>query len=171
MSTDKIITDFKKVFRPKKTFWNKLGSYVKDWIRQDMIAGFCQAYTANMKYLSAQYVKYKRNFMNRFTTDKRGTAGTKLKAYSGRSVRSNNTDKVNMYLTGETIEGLTWLPQEDHTLMQYKTNIEGIKGNAALGRHIATLTKENQEQAKKLIREEILKAMREYASKKEVIKI
>jgi len=58
----------------------------------------------NSPYKSEQYVKYKNNYMNRFTTMngpiRKHQAGTKLKSLRGQSVISNETTRKNYILTG-----------------------------------------------------------------------
>ena len=165
-----------RVLKLKKTFWEQLSVYIKKWILQDMIKGVCQAYTGGTGYLSATYLKYKANYMKRFTTRtyKKGTkhisagttttAGTKLKAYEGISIRSNNTSQVNMLLTGQTIEGLEYKSSTDTSLkMSYKDKDEKkIIGNEDLGRFITTLNEENQTKAVKMIEDELMKNIKNW---------
>ena len=56
-------------------------------------------------YKSESYKKYKRNYMKRFT-DRTGAKGTKLKAYAGQSIVSNETGIKNYTLTGQMFKGL-----------------------------------------------------------------
>lgn len=161
--------NMQRIIQIKRPFWEDLAIKIKLWILEDMIAGFCQAYTGASSYLSAKYVKYKNNYMNRFTTRhyKDGTVtnkGTKLKAYSGQSVKSNKTQKVNMYLTGQTIDGLEYKRSTPTSLtMSYKEKDEmKIKGNEDLGRHITTLTDANQDKVLMRIEDELEKNIKEF---------
>ena len=79
----------------------KLGLAEKRWIRDDALKGISQGLVATKfgSYTSEAYKKYKANYMKRFT-DRTGAKGTKLKAYQGQAVVSNETGFVNETLTG-----------------------------------------------------------------------
>lgn len=165
-----------RILKIQKPFWLKLSVEIKKWILQDMIKGVCQAYSGGTGYLSATYVKYKANFMKRFTTRtyKKGTkniaagttttAGTNLKAYSGVSIRSNNVKQVNMYLTGQTIEGLEYAGSTDTSVkLSYKTKDEKkIIHNEELGRFITTLNEVNREKTIKMLEDELAKNIKNW---------
>lgn len=183
------------VFKPGKSvlqlsgeFFDKLGVYVKKWVKRDMEMGKCQRYEGGgSKYKSVTYKKYKSNFMNRLGTGessgkkltksgklKNLVKGTKIKAYEGRQVRSNITTQVNMMLTGETINGLRHLPvpTQDHVLMMYQgKDSDKILGNEVLGRYITTLSEENQKKVNEMIEIAINKQWLEFCRTKTVINV
>lgn len=109
-------------------------------------------------FYNRTYAKYKQNYMNRFTD------GKKLKAYSGRSVRSNNTKSVNMYLTGQTIDGFSYKGSNNHsmTVGYQDKDADKIIGNEALGRFITTLSEENQTKTLKVIEDEFEKNIKDF---------
>ena len=74
-------------------------------IRRDALKGIDQSpNSASMgQYKSEQYKKYKNNYMKRFT-DRTGAKGTHLKAYTGQSVKNNQTGFKNYYLTGRMLD-------------------------------------------------------------------
>lgn len=60
-----------KIFdKLNSTFWKELGTYIAKWVREDMSKGVFQNGKSNLRYLSRQYVNYKRNDMRRFTVGK-----------------------------------------------------------------------------------------------------
>lgn len=122
----------------KKTIWMKAPNLVQKLIRKDMIAGKVQG--KQRKYKSKSYKKYKANNMRRFTDGKR------LKSYVGVSIRSANIGDVNMYLTGQTIDGLhTHSIQKDGATLSYASkDANKVLGNENLGSDIRTLNDKNQ---------------------------
>jgi hypothetical protein len=92
------------------------------------------------------------------------TAGTKLWSYRGQSVKSNKTEKVNMLLTGQTINGLEYKTSTDTSLtLSYKEkDAKKIEGNEALGRIITTLNEDNENKALRMIGDELEKNIKEF---------
>ena len=119
----------------------------------------------------SSYTDYKRNYMNRFTTRnfgaknkwiakgdaggwmKRrnaayvGVQGTKIKAYTGQSVISNEVGFVNLTLTGRMFSGMRVQNAKVNEVEVSFANIdrEKVIGAEDLGRHIVGLNRENRE--------------------------
>lgn len=167
--------DWKKIFAFDTKFSKKLAVRIRKWVKADMIKGQIQGKPS--KYKSKQYIKYKSNFMNRFTTREIGgvtkAKGTKLKAYEGVSVRSNITSSVNMYLTGQLIDGLRYGGNDRKALtMTYNPkDKDKIVGNEKLGRDIRTLNVANQKKVKVQIIKQFDKNKRKFLKKNIVINI
>lgn len=82
-------------------FWKNLGDKkIKTAVQRDMENGLMQNGKSSIPYKSTQYKKYKSNDMRRFTD------GGRLKSMYGLPIESNETDYVNMTLTGHTKRGL-----------------------------------------------------------------
>lgn len=60
--------DMKQILTIRKSFWQKLGEAVRDWIEEDMDNGILQ--NGVHHYVSMTYKKYKANYMRRFTKNK-----------------------------------------------------------------------------------------------------
>ena len=152
----------------KLVFWSKpfaiqLSRKIKKWVLLDMRKGILQG--AQDTYKSKQYVKYKNNYMKRFTTRtyKKGTKhispgtikrkGTKVLPYEGVSIKSNWTKSVNMMLTGQLIAGLKYLKSDKVSLwMTYNPNDgDKIKNNEAMFRNVRGLNSKNIRKVKKAI--------------------
>lgn len=138
-------------------FWEKIGERMAFLIAEDAENGIMQNGTRYHKYRSTQYMRYKNNYMNRFTKGGKKakynsktlrTIGTKLKNYTGAQVISNTTTYVNMILTGELFRGLKTnkVVIEDGVKIFYDSNDSGkVLGNRDLGRDVWGLRKENQD--------------------------
>lgn len=152
-----------KILILKAPFWKQLAVFVKKWILQDMMRGKLQLLTGKGFY-NKQYAKYKQNFMNRFTNRGGKTAGTKLNSYAGQSVRSNKVGSVNMYLTGQTIDGFSYKSSNNHsmTVGYQDKDADKIIGNEALGRFITTLSPENQDKTLKVMEDEFEKNIKDF---------
>jgi len=163
--------DMKEILTIRKSFWQKLGEAVRDWIENDMDNGILQ--NGVHHYISSQYKKYKANYMNRFTTKsgkkrkivsqtteftKYGTmgrynqtkGGNKIASVKGQSVVSNRTSSVDMKLTGRTIRGLHVAgTTEDSVTMSYSPkDTDKIVGNEEkYNRVIAGLNEKNTNKA------------------------
>lgn len=176
--------EFYKLTRLTPQFWRSLGPLIKKWIWADMRNGILQE--GKDTYKSIQYKKYKSNYMNRLGTGqwsglrqtKKGklTAkirGKKLKAYEGKSVKSNVTTSVNMLLTGETIDGLRAISADvSSVVMSYMNkDKDKIKGNEDRGRIITTLREGNIKKVKREIEIEMNKNIKNWATKKIVIDV
>jgi len=156
----------------KLVFWSKpfakqLAVKIKKWVWADMRKGILQGKQdtyrpGKTKPKSGEiswYVKYKNNYMNRFT-DRGGKAiGTKISPYQGVSIKSNWTKSVNMYLSGQLISGLEYLKSDRVSLwMTYSPqDRDKIKGNEEMGRYVRGLNKKNIEKVKKAIIKEFNK--------------
>lgn len=163
-----------KIFdKLNSTFWKELGTYIAKWVREDMSKGVFQNGKSNLRYLSRQYVNYKRNNMRRFTvgegkifTDKAGYffgktyftnkkakfnkkkgfgTGKRLKAYYGKSISSNETSFVNMELTGKLKKGLRPKKADKFSVtMGFDESDRGkIIGNQRYGRELIGLNDQN----------------------------
>ena len=164
MATNKLNTE--KIFKGiRKEFWRDLAGNVKNMIRRNMEQGFVQEYGEQTKVTSggAQnyskgYKKYKANYMNRFTD------GKKLKAYAGKSVMNNQTNSVNMMLTGQTIKGLHLEQQlTNGIIMAYLPADEiKVKGNLDMGRSITTLNQKNKDKVLDLYANELEVSIRKW---------
>ena len=174
--------DWKKIFAFDTKFSKKLAVRIRKWVKADMIKGQIQGkpskYSQKRKRTGQKiYVDYKKNFMNRFTTREIGgvtkAKGTKLKAYEGVSVRSNITSSVNMYLTGQLIDGLRYGGNDRKALtMTYNPkDKDKIVGNEKLGRDIRTLNVANQKKVKVQIIKQFDKNKRKFLKKNIVINI
>ena len=141
-------------FNVPSSIMSKIGLKEKELIRKDSLEGIGQDGRKWGIYLSQTYVKYKSNWMNRFT-DKRGNKGTKLKTYQGQAIVSNQTSFVNMTLTGQMANGLHIESVKDNEVtMSYLPKDAGkIIGNEDLGRVVVGLNDKNQE----IIKDEIIK--------------
>ncbi len=86
---------------------NKIAKKERMLIEKDARAGITQELVGGKTspYRSEPYKKYKSNYMKRFT-DRTGAKGTKLKAYTGRSIASNQTSTKNYTLTAKMWERL-----------------------------------------------------------------
>lgn len=183
--------DIEKTLRFDEQFWKELSIYIKKWIKEDMRNGECQLYTGNVGYKSRSYMKYKANYMKRFTNrvssniagsskgfrrvditaknikyfqKNKPAIGQNLKAYAGRSIKSNWTASVNMMLTGDTIEGLEYEAFTPKSLtMRYKDkDAYKIIGNEQLGRFITTLNEKNQARVIKKLEQQLDKNIRKF---------
>ena len=152
----KLITD--NILDLTPDFWLKVGDKIHDWVLDDCRAGIMQDNTANHAYQSKQYMKYKANRMERFTTRKYkdGTVankGTKLKSLGATSVVSTQINPVNMILTQRTINGLMGKnPTKDSITMHFNGIPAGIlTGNRDRGYDIIGLNDKNREKVKQKI--------------------
>ena len=152
----------------------EIGLKEKELIRQDSLKGIGQDVMGSKwgNYRSPAYVKYKQNWMNRFT-DRQGNKGTKLKAYRGQAVVSNDTSHVNMTLTGQMANGLHIESVKDNeVLMSYMPKDAGkIIGNAVLDREVVGLNKKNIGIIGDMIFQELSKNTDEWAREDIVINI
>ena len=170
------MTNLSNILKLKPTFWKKLAGLIRTWIEFDMQKGFVQLLTGKTNY-NPTYAKYKANYMNRFTTrtyktGEKTNKGTKLKAYSGMSIKSNS-QTPNMYLTGRTINGLEYKNSTDSfmTIGYQEKDADKIIGNEALGRFITTLNESNQTKALKSMENEFAKNIKEWERGKIIIRI
>ncbi len=83
------VSDMVKIAKKERMLIEK---DARDGITQEPVGG------KTSPYRSEPYKKYKSNYMKRFT-DRTGAKGTKLKAYTGRSIASNQTSTKNYTLT------------------------------------------------------------------------
>lgn len=141
--------DMKQILTIRKSFWNKLGEYIKNWITEDSDNGILQSGVYH--YVSKQYVKYKSNYMNKFGRGEKNVGkGKKLKSVKGQSVVSNRTSSVDMKLTGRTLKGLHVAgTTDDSVTMSYRSkDSDKIAGNEEkYNRVIAGLNEKNIKKA------------------------
>ena len=147
-----------------------------------MLSGTVQAYTtAKAKTYNKQYQKYKTNDMRRFSDGKRLGSPRTLKngvtkqyknnGLQGKPVTKSSTP--NMYLTGETINGLDYQSSNNNSMiMSYKQkDAMKIIGNEEYGRDIRTLNEKNMQKVQKQFLDGLDKNIREWARKKVVITV
>lgn len=160
-------TQLKDILKFNPKFWKYVGDKIKKWIKNDLKSGKLQGGKESDAYRSEQYKDYKSRYMNR----KRD--GKKLKAYSGVSIRSNETKKVNMILTGQLVGGLHVKRYDNvSVLMSYEDKDEmKLQGNEDLGRDIRNLNEPNQVKVVKEIEKEISKNIKEYCREPIIIKV
>jgi len=152
----KLITDNILDLTPQ--FWLEIGKSIQGYVLDDCRAGIMQDNTANHSYKSPQYMKYKANRMERFTTRKYkdGTVankGTKLKSLGATSVVSTQIYPVNMILTQRTINSLhPKASTKDSVTMAFAPDKTGLlNGNRDRGYDIIGLNDKNREQVKQKI--------------------
>lgn len=165
----------------KPSFWKKLAVFIKKWIKQDVLAGEVQKAWGNGLRYSSQYLKYKLNEMRRFTDNKKlGSPRTlksgELKTYKNNNLQGKNTNtssKPNMFLTGETINGLDYTSSTKNSMkMSYKQkDADKILGNEKRGRSIRTLNDKNMNKTRKKIEDQLDKNIRNWARKKITITV
>ena len=174
--------NIKQIIVFKTPFWKKLAQSIKKWILKDMLSGTVQRYTtAKAKTYSKQYKTYKTNDMRRFSDNKRLGSPRTLKSgitknyknngLQGKSVTQSQTP--NMYLTGETINGLDYQNSNNtQMIMSYKPkDAMKILGNEEYGRDIRTLNEANMQKLQKAFLDGLDKNIREWAKKKVVITV
>ena len=102
--------------------------------------------------------------MNRFT-DKGGKKGTKLKAYTGQSVVSNETGFVNETLTGAMFRNMFIADvKENEVTVSYASKDAGkVMGAEDRGRVVVGLNEENQEIIKDMVADYLFKKVDDWA--------
>ena len=159
----KLITDNILDLTPQ--FWTETGDEIHDIVLDDCRAGIMQDNTSGHSYKSLQYMKYKANRMERFTTRtyKKGTKnipagkvarkGTKLEALRNTSVVSTQINPVNMILTQRTINSLKGKnPTTISITMAFVDTPAGIlKGNRDRGYDIIGLNNKNREKVRQRV--------------------
>ena len=170
-------------FTPK--FWLKIGGLVPQWVKADALDGVMQNEVYNYRYKSKDYIRYKANQMRRFTkgegktfSDKEGyffgktyfqnkkaklskktgfTTGDRLKAYKGISIESTDVSKVNMTLTGRTINSLHPKTSDDVSVtMAFAPAYGGIVlGNKQRGYDVTGLNNRNKTKVRELILQQL----------------
>uniref|UniRef100_A0A6M3JXB9 Uncharacterized protein n=1 Tax=viral metagenome TaxID=1070528 RepID=A0A6M3JXB9_9ZZZZ len=166
------------------SFWRKVGAFAVKWIREDTQKGIFQNDMRHDTYRSAQYKKYKQNDMRRFTKGKKlgyGRAtqssrsggsvqstvqGTRLKAYAGKSIASNQTSFVNMLLTGDLLKGLkTRTADNSSVTIAYDSADAGkLLGNEKYGRAMRTLRPANIDKVASLVSDFLDGKLKEWCS-------
>jgi len=184
-----------KVIEFKPTYWRKVAVFIRKWIKADMLLGKCQEYFGMGYQYTKQYAKYKANNMRRFTTgagkvftnksgDFFGTTyfqnkkagvskkkgygtGKRLKAYEGKPIKSTHVSSVNMFVTGETIDGLAYTSSTPTNMrMEYKQkDADKVLGNEEHGRSIRTLNEKNMVKLKNEFEKQINKQVKNWAKK------
>lgn len=190
-----------KIVRFTPQFWLKLGGLVPKWVKDDALKGIMQNNGHDYHYRSKEYMKYKANNMRRFTkgegktfSDKEGfffgktffdnkkaktgkktgfTTGDRLKAYKGISIESTDVSKVNMTLTGRTINSLHPKTSDDVSVtMAFAPAYGGIVlGNKQRGYDITGLNNENLKKVRNLILQQLDNNAKKELGKKIVINI
>jgi hypothetical protein len=175
----KLISD--KVVRFKPEFWLKLGGLIPKWIKDDALMGKMQNNGQGYHYRSKSYMKYKANAMRRFTkgqgktfSDKEGffygqtyfknkkaginkktghTTGSRLSGYETVPIQSTDVSKVNMVLTGRTLDSLHPKTSDDTSVtMAFGVGKGGIVlGNKQRGYNVIGLSNDNKKKVRNLI--------------------
>ena len=153
MSIVKLITDNILDLTPQ--FWDETGVFIQGYVLDDCRAGVMQNNTSGHAYKSPQYMKYKANRMERFTTRKYkdgsvGKKGTKLKALATVPIVSTQINPVNMILSQRTINSLKGKSAtKDSITMAFAPDKTGIlTGNRDRGYDIIGLNDKNREKVK-----------------------
>lgn len=164
--------------------WKELSIDIYGWIYDDMKKGKVQLLTGKTTY-NPIYLKYKINFLKRFTTRtyRKGTknfppgsvtrAGTNLASVrKGASVRSNSSTP-NMMATGDTILGLKYKNSNERSMtMGYlDKDADKILYNEAMGRDIRTLSEENKEKARLKIENKFARNIKEWKRERIFIRV
>ena len=144
------VSQIGKVPSMGKKFWKVIGELIgrKGIVYNDCTRGIMQNNTRGHS-LSPQYKKYKDNDMRRFTTDKRGKKGDRLKnkifPLLSRSLETIGKPYVTMILTGDTISGLHGIkPKKNSITMTFeRRDTVKILGNKARGYDITGLNTKN----------------------------
>ena len=186
-----------KIVRFTPKFWLKIGGLVPQWVKADSLLGKMQNDMQNFAYKSKEYVKYKANQMRRLTKgsalsssikgkkdlyfnnpksgkNKKGlSTGDRLKAYNGISIESTDVSKVNMTLTGRTINSLHPKTSDDVSVtMAFAPAYGGIVlGNKQRGYDVTGLNKENLQKVRNLILAQLDNNAKKELGKKIVINI
>lgn len=189
-----------KVMRLTPNFWMKLGGLVPKWVKDDALKGLMQNGAQNLHYKSREYIKYKANQMRRFTkgqgktfSDKEGFffgqtyfknkkaginkkgigTGDRLKEYKGIPIQSTDVSKINMTLTGRTIDSLHPKTSDDTgVLMAFSPAYGGIViGNRQRGYDITGLNEQNKKKVHDLIVAQLDENLRKEIKGKIVIEI
>lgn len=190
-----------KIVRFTPQFWLKVGGLVPKWVKDDALKGIMQNNGHNYHYRSKEYMRYKANSMRRFTkgegktfSDKEGfffgktffdnkkaktskktgfTTGDRLKAYKGISIESTDVSKVNMTLTGRTINSLHPKTSDDVSVtMAFAPAYGGIVlGNKQRGYDVTGLNNENLKKVRNLILQQLDNNAKKELGKKIVINI
>lgn len=159
------IKELQAVLELSPSFWEKFfEEIIYKLIEKDMDKGILQGEPNTDKYRSRQYVKYKQNYMNRFT-NRAGAKGSKLKSIGSASVVSNHTTSVNMKLTGQLIRGLHFVSSNIWGGIASYSPKDTMKivGNLRYGRVITTLNKKNREVGNKFVSKELGKKITKWA--------
>lgn len=194
----KAISD--KVIRFTPQFWTKVGGLIPQWVKKDALQGIMQNGLQNLHYKSKQYAKYKANQMRRFTkgegkvfSDKAGysygktyfnnpkakktkkgvSSSDRLKDYAGISIESTDISKVNMTLTGRTINSLHPKSSDEYGVnMAFSPAYGGIVlGNKQRGYDVTGLNEQNIKKVRELILAQLDNNAKKEIGKKIVINI
>ena len=141
-------------------------------VRKDAASGISQAPDGRKfrSYRSAQYVKYKSNYMRRFT-NRTGAKGTLLKGHT--SVVSNEIGFVNETLTGRMYNDMYISSAQVNSVMVNFHPKDGRKiiGAADLGREIVGLNDKNIDIVEEMIFNILSKQIDDYAREDVVITV
>lgn len=147
-------------------FWKELGGKIPFWVKEDALKGLMQDNKRNLRYRSRQYVKYKANRFERFT-NRTGTKGTKIKAYRGMPIESNQTSFVDLTASGKMLNSLK--PKnsgEDWVIMAFSPDQAGkVIGNKRYGYNVVGLNDKNKLKVKAAMITEMKKRQLELPKK------
>lgn len=190
-----------KIVRFTPKFWLKIGGLVPQWVKADALLGKMQNNGHDYHYKSKDYMRYKANNMKRLTkgegktfSDKEGyffgktyfqnkkakiskktgfTTGDRLKAYKGISIESADVSKVNMTLTGRTINSLHPKTSDDVSVTMAFAPAYGsiVLGNKQRGYDVTGLNKENLQKVRNLILQQLDNNAKKELGKKIIINI
>ena len=120
---------------------------------------------ASMTSIKGKKDLYFRNPKSKYTQKNPTGSGSRLKSYSGISIASNQTQQVNMMVTGQTGKGLHLdeiLP--NGVVMAYMPeDAKKILGNEDMGRIITTLSEKNQKIIFKMFSDMLDKIVKDWA--------
>lgn len=156
--------EIKQLLRLQRKTMTRLAQDAIERIRLDAAGGLYQGSSAALgptgtKY-NAQYARYKRNSMRRFTD------GKKLKGFKGQSTNTE-TRVVNMNLTGKTLRQMKPAGTATSALIKYRPESHDlILGNQARGYDIYNFSEKNLEYIKERFNEILIQPrLKEYISK------
>lgn len=166
-------------------FWKELGGKIPGWIKDDALKGLMQDNRQKLRYKSETYKKYKANNMRRFGRDtgynmegilgkqffKTGTkaanrnkktgftTGERLKDYRGVSIESNQTQFVDLTVTGRMINSLKVKQAGvDGVVMGFGMDQAGkVLGNKMHGYNVVGLNDKNRRLVKLAVVQEMKK--------------
>lgn len=156
----------------RKEFWQDLAIKIKNMIREDMVGGKVQLYTAQERPTSGGAMHYSKGYKDaKGRYFNRLKDGKKYKSVAGKSVVDNTTTSVNLRRTGKTIEGLHLESVIlNGIIMSYEgADEDKIIYNEEMGRWITTLNEKNKGKVLNLFADELDKSLQTWCKKTVVI--
>ena len=146
----------------------RIGKREMQLIEKDARVGKTQNLSGSKtsSYKSEQYKKYKSNYMKRFT-NRTGSTGTKIKAYTGQAIVSNQTSFKNYVLTGKMFKGLfIQNSRVNEVTVSYMSKDSGkVMGASEAGDELVGLNNKNINVVKDMIIAKMNKEVKQWARK------